>query len=113
MSLRSPRSIVGAISLNNFFSNLQLMISRYYWFVGIIFLTAIVRVWMNSDFALAIALGLPAIAIVSLSRTFWGIQGEFKKILVVTGLVIFCLIVPQVETNTAMFTSPLEELKSH
>ncbi|MEM6612773.1 MAG: hypothetical protein AAF652_11075 [Cyanobacteria bacterium P01_C01_bin.72] len=96
------------------------MISRYYWFVGIIFLTAIVSVWMNSTFYLAIALGLIAIALLSFPRrsnstkhpASYGIQEELKKILVVTGLVLFCLIVPQVETNTAMFTSPLEDLKN-
>ncbi|MEL6580845.1 MAG: hypothetical protein AAFQ14_13930 [Cyanobacteria bacterium J06621_12] len=112
MPLRNPRSIVGqAILLNNFFSNLLLMISRYYWFIGIVFLTAIVSVSMNWAFYLPLALGLIAIALISSPR--WSIQGGFKKTIVVIGLVVFCLIVPQVETNTAIFASPIEDLQNH
>ncbi|MEO1341478.1 MAG: hypothetical protein AAFV28_10145 [Cyanobacteria bacterium J06635_13] len=122
MPLGNPRSIVGqAILLDNFLSNLLLMISRYYLLITTAFLTAIISAWVNFDLYLAIALGLLALALLFLasanisSQNYanWNTQGGIKETVIVISLVVFCLLVPQVETNIATFTSPIEDLKHH
>ncbi|MEL6911796.1 MAG: hypothetical protein AAFO85_16540 [Cyanobacteria bacterium J06598_4] len=122
MPLGNPRSIVGqAILLDNFLSNLLLMISRYYLLITTAFLTAIVSPWINFDLYLAIALGLLTLALLFLASANssnqnyanWSIQGGIKETVVVISLVVFCLLVPQVETNIATFTSPIKDLKHH
>jgi|GEM_PF-2683285 len=42
----------------------------------------------------------------------WQIRGGIKATVILASLITICLIVPQVETNTAIFMSPVDSLKN-
>lgn len=117
MSLGNPRSIVKqTILLSSSLRNLLLMISRRHWFLGAVFLTTAFGIIIKPSFYMAIALVF--CLMVQLSSNFnWlvkgGIKGGIKGTIVLLSLIVFCLIVPQVETNTALFTSPIDNLKNY
>lgn len=122
MSLGNPGSIVKqTILLCSFLHNLLSMISRRHWFLGIAFLTAAFGAVINPSPFLAIAL-LFCLASLSLfpirnqlSSNYLnlGVKGGVKGAIVLLSLIAMCLLVPQVETNTAVFTSPINHLKNH
>lgn len=120
MSLGNPRSIVKQTILLCSFRNLTPMISRRNWLIGIIFLTAAFGALINPPSYIAIALLLFLIALMLLptihqqtnSYLNWQLKGDIKRIIILFSLIVVCLIVPQVETNTAIFTSPIENLKN-
>jgi hypothetical protein len=90
------------------------MISRRHWFLGAVFLTTAFGTLIKPSFYMAIALVF--YLMVQLSNNFNrpikdGIKGGIQGGIVVLSLITFCLIVPQVETNAAVFTSPIEHLK--
>ena len=96
------------------------MISRFNWFIGTLFLIAAFGALMNPPPYLAIALLFFVIGLVllpstdKLTRKYFDcqIKGGTKGAIVLTGLVIICLIVPQVSTDRAkLFTNPIEQLK--
>jgi hypothetical protein len=113
MSLGNYRSIVKqTILLYSFLRNLLLMISRRHWYLGTAFLTAVLSTLINSLPYTVIALVF--CLMVQLSNNFnWHVKGGIKGGIVLISLIIICLIVPQVETNTALFTSPIDNLKNH
>jgi hypothetical protein len=121
MSLGNPRSIVKqTILLCSFLRNLLLMISHRHWFLSIAFLTAVFSAVINPLPSGAIAflfclIGLSLFPIRNqLTKNYlnWGIRGGVKGAIVLLSLIAICLVVPQVETNTAVFTSPLNHLKN-
>lgn len=96
------------------------MISRFNWFIGTLFLMAAFGALMNPPPYIAIALLFFVIGLLLLPSTdkltrkyFAGqIKGRTKGVIVLTSLVIICLIVPQVSTDTAkLFANPIEQLK--
>lgn len=120
MSLGNPRSIVKQKILLCSFRNLIPMISRCNWLIAIIFLTAAFGALINPPSYIAIALLLFLIALMLLPRIEqqtnsylnWQLQEDIKRTIILFSLIVFCLIVPQVETNTAIFTSPMENFKN-
>lgn len=122
MSLGNPRSIVKqTISLCSFLRNLILMISPRHWFFGIVFFTAVLSVLVVPSISVAIALVF-CLLVMSLSPVSnqlsnnylnWDVKGGFKGGIVLLSLIAMCLIVPQVETNRLVFTSPIDHLKNH
>jgi hypothetical protein len=122
MSLGNPRSIVKqTILLCSFLRNLLLMISHRHWFLGIAFLTAAFSAVINPSPSGAIALlfclvGLSLFPIrnqLTSNYLNWGVKGGIKGGIVLLSLIAMCLVVPQVETNTAVFSSPIDHLKNH
>jgi hypothetical protein len=115
MSLGNPRSIVRqTILLSSSLCNLLLMISRRHWFLGAVCLTTAFGTLIKPSFYMAIALVF--CLMVQLSSNFkfnWRIKGGIKGTIVLLSLIVMCLIVPQVETNTALFTSPIDNLKNY
>ena len=96
------------------------MISRFNWFLGTLFLMAAFGALMNPPPYIAIALLFLLMGLVllpptdKLTRRYfdWQIQGGIKGTIVLVSLIIICLIVPQVETNTAkLFARPTDFLK--
>ena len=92
------------------------MISRLNWFVGTLFLMAAFGALMNPPPYIAIALLFFMMGLVLLpptdkiSRKYfnWEIKGGTKGTVVLLSFIIICLIVPQVETDPARFsTSPV------
>lgn len=118
MPLRNPRSIVKQIILTrSFIPNLVLMNSHCK-FVSSVFLAAAFGALISPAAYMAIAL-LSIIAIFlaakdKLTRNYsrWH-EGGIKRAVVLASLLVFCSILPQVETNTAVFTSPIEDLKNN
>jgi hypothetical protein len=112
MSLGNPRSIVRqTILLSSSLRNLLLMISHRHWFLGAVCLTTAFGTLIKPSFYMAIAL---VCLMVQLSSNFnWRVKGGIKGTIVLLSLIVMCLIVPQVETNTALFTSPINNLKNH
>lgn len=115
MSLGNPRSIVKqTILLSSSLCNLLLMISRRHWFLGAVCLTTTYSTLIKPSFYLAIALVFCLLLQLSSKFKFnWYVKGGIKGTIVLLSLIIMCLIVPQVETNTALFTSPINNLKNH
>jgi hypothetical protein len=122
MPLGNPRSIVKqTILLCSLLRNLLLMISPRHWFFGIAFSTAAFSTLVISSTSLAIALVFCLLSLLLLPRgnrsvdnyANWGVKGGVKGGIVLLSLITLCLVVPQVETNTAVFTSPLDHLKNH
>jgi hypothetical protein len=119
MSLGNPRSIVKqTILLCSFLRNL-LMISPRHWFLSIIFLTAVLSVLVVPSISVAIALTfcLLGVSLFPMSNQLshnldWGVKGGIKGRIVLLSLIAMCLIVPQVETNRLVFTSPIDHLKN-
>lgn len=113
MSLGNPRSIVKqTILLSSSLRNLLLMISPRHWFLGAVFLTTAFGTLIKPSFYMAIALVF--CLMVQLSSNFnWRVKGGIKGTIVLLSLIVMCLIVPQVETNTALFTSPIDNLKNY
>ena len=54
---------------------------------------------------------LPTTDKLTCSYCNWRIKGGIKGTIILVSLIIVCLIVPQVETNAEIFTSPIEDLK--
>ena len=86
--------------------------------IGSIFLTSAFCTLINPKVYIAIALWFFMIAIFlpitkKLTRNYftWH-QGGIKRAVVLASLLLFCSILPQVETNTAVFTSPIEDLRN-
>lgn len=122
MPLRNPTSIVKqTILLYSFFPNLRLMISRCNWFIGIVFLSTALGTLVSPSPYIAITLLFLLISMILLPTTDkwanryfdWQTKIGIKRTIVLVSLIIICLIVPQVETNAAIFTSPLENFKNH
>lgn len=96
------------------------MISRFNWFLATLFLMAAFGALMNPPLYIAIAPLFFLIGLVllpptdKLTRRYfnWQIRGGIKGTIVLVSLIVMCLIVPQVETNTAkLFTRPTDLLK--
>ncbi|MEM7760698.1 MAG: hypothetical protein AAF298_21585 [Cyanobacteria bacterium P01_A01_bin.40] len=96
------------------------MVSRFNWFLGMLFLMAAFGSLMNPAPYVAIALlfflmGLILLpAVDKLIRQYFQLQinGGIKSIVILTSLVVVCLIVPQVEPNTSkLFTNPIAYLE--
>lgn len=96
------------------------MVSRCNWFLGMLFLMAAFGSLMNPSPYVAIAvlfflMGLILLPVVD--RLFkqyfkWQIHGGIKTMVILSSLVIICLIVPQVETNTLrLFKNPIAYLE--
>ncbi|MGL5834983.1 MAG: hypothetical protein ACRC1Z_17395 [Waterburya sp.] len=121
MSLGNPRSIVKqTILLCSFLRNLLSMISPRHWFLGIAFSTAVFSVLVVPSISVAIALVLCLLGVSLFSvnnqlsnNLNWGVKGGVKGGIVLLSLIAMCLIVPQVETNRLVFTSPIDHLKNH
>ena len=119
MPLRNPRSIVGQIILTcSFIPNLILMNSRCK-FVSSVFFAAAFGALMSQAAYMAIALLFSTVTIFlptmdKLTRNYssWH-EGGIKRAVILASLLMFCSILPQVETNTAVFTSPIEDLKNN
>lgn len=86
-----------------------LMISRRYWYLGTAFATAALSVLFNPASVMAIALCSLGLTLLACN---WCVKGGIQGGIVLLSLIFMCLIVPQVETNTALFTSPIDRLKS-
>lgn len=98
------------------------MISRLNWFIGTLFLMAAFGALMNPPPYIAIAtlffiMGLVLLPSTDkLSRRYfnWQIRGGVKSAIVLVSFIIICLIVPQVETNPARFSSsPTDEISNY
>jgi hypothetical protein len=122
MPLGNPRSIVKqTILLCSFLRNLLLMISPRHWFLGITFSTAAFSTLVVPSISVAIALVFCLLSLSLLPRgnrsadnyANWEVKGGVKGGIVLLSLITLCLVVPQVETNTAVFTSPIDHLKNH
>lgn len=96
------------------------MISPFNWFLGTLFLMAAFGALINPPFYIAIASLFFLIGLVLLPPTDkstrgyfnWQIRGGIKGTIILVSLIAICLIVPQVETNTAkLFTRPTDLLK--
>ena len=94
------------------------MISRFNWFLGTLFSIAAFGALMNPPLYIAIApLFLLMVVLLPASKSSrgyfnWQIRGGIKGTIVLVSLIAICLIVPQVETNTAkLFTRPTDWLK--
>jgi len=95
------------------------MISRLNWFVGTLFLMAAFGALMNPPPYLAIAALFFMMGLVLLPPTNklsqryfnWKIKGGIKGTVVLVCFIVICLIVPQVETDPAKFsTSPIDRI---
>ncbi|MCC0176758.1 hypothetical protein I4641_07175 [Waterburya agarophytonicola K14] len=101
-----------AVLFNTVSTKLGLMISRFNWFLGTLFLMAAFGALMNPPPYIAIAILFFLIGFVllpptdKLTRKYfqWKIKGGTKGTLVLMSLIIICLIVPQVETNPGKFS---------
>jgi hypothetical protein len=120
MPLGNPTSIVKqTILLYSFLRNL-LMISPRHWFLGTAFLTAALSALIEPSSYMAIALLFFLLGSIlfpirnRLTNNYdsnWRVKGGILGGIVLLSLITICLMVPQVETNTAVFTSPIEHLK--
>ena len=112
MSLTNSRSILRQIILLfNSLRNLSLMIFRHNRFFGIAFLTAVLSISLNF-WLVAIAM-LFCCGLIMLANNFdWQNQAKLKNSLTLVSLLLICLVLPQVETNMANFTSPIERLEN-
>jgi hypothetical protein len=122
MPLGNPRSIVKqTILLCSCLPNLLLMISPRHWFLGIAFSTTLLSIFVVPSTPMAIALVscLLGMSLLPMKNQLtdnygnWGVKGGVKGGIVLLSLIAMCLIVPQVETNAAVFTSPIDYLKNH
>ena len=93
------------------------MISRFNWFVGTLFLIAAFAALINPPFYIAIAIWFLLMGLVLLPPTE-SIEGYFNwheggvSTVILVSFILICLIVPQVETNPARFsTRPTDHLK--
>ena len=113
MSLINRRSILRIILVFNSLDNFKLMVSRYNWFLSIVFLTAAFSVLINPPLyitALFFSLGLMLLATTkSIGRHF---QGGVKNAVILASLIVVCLFIPQVETNMANFKNPTDRLEN-
>ena len=85
------------------------MISPFNWFIGTLSLMAIFSS-IAPMLYLAIAMML---LLLDDESNLWGnplIKGGFKQAIVLTGLLVFCAIVPQVSTDMAKFSNPVEQI---
>lgn len=120
MSLGNPRSIVKqTILLCNFLRNILLMISPRYWYLSTVFLITVLSTLINplSYLVALLFCGLALILLLSknsLSGNYlnWRVKGGIRGTISLVCLIAICLIVPQVETNVALFTSPINHLKN-
>lgn len=121
MPLENKRVILCRVtSLYKYIHNLALMISRFNWFLGTLFLMAAFGALMNPPPYVAIAILFFLMGVVllpptdKLTRRYfnWQISGGIKGTIILVSFIVICLIVPQVETNTAkLFTRPIDLLK--
>ena len=97
------------------------MISRCNWLVGTLFLTAAFGALMNPPSYIAIAtlfflMGLVLLPpIDKLTKRYfnWQIKGGVKGTILLASFIVICLIVPQVETNPARYsTRPTDLLEN-
>ena len=97
------------------------MIFRLNWFAGTLFIIAAFGALMNPPPYVAIAILFLMMGLVLLPPTDrlsqkylrWQINGGTKGTVVLISFIIICLIVPQVETNPARFsTSPTEQISN-
>lgn len=120
MSLGNPRSIVKqTILLCNFLRNFLLMISPRYWYLSTVFLITVLSTLINplSYLVALLFCGLGLILLLSknsLSGNYlnWRVKGGIRGTISLVCLIAICLILPQVETNVALFTSPIDHLKN-
>ena len=95
------------------------MVSRYNWFLGVLFLSAAWGAIINSPFYVAIAMLFSLMGLVLLPPTNkliqhyfnWQIEGGVKKTIILISFVLICLIIPQVETDTAKISNPVNYLQ--
>lgn len=97
------------------------MIYRLNWFVGTLFLMAAFGALMNPPPYLAISILFFLMGLVLLPPTNelsqkylnWKIKGGAKGTVVLICFIVICLIVPQVETDPAKFsTTPIEKISN-
>lgn len=97
------------------------MISRLNWLIGTLFLMAAFGALMNPPPYIAIAILFFMMGLVLLPPTDkiflkyfnWQIRGGTKGTVVLISFIIICLIVPQVETDPAKFsTSPIDRISN-
>ena len=120
MSLRNSRSRAGQTIFPDSFSSQQILTIRCSWFLGLAFLSAALGALLNPPLYIAIAFLFCLIGLMLLPTTNklvdsyfnWQIRGGVKRTVVLTSLIVICLIVPQVETNTAIFTKPIDYLEN-
>jgi hypothetical protein len=122
MSLGNYRNIVKqTILLYSFLRNVLLMISPRHWYLGTVFLTTVLLTVVSTTVFSGLMNALSYIAIALLfclmvqlnSNYNWRVKGGIRGTIVLLSLIVMCLIIPQVETNTALFTSPINNLKNH
>ncbi len=96
------------------------MILRLNGFLVMLFLTAAFGSLMNPPPYIAIAILLFLMGLVllpavdKLMQQYFQrqIKGGIKSIIILTSLLIICIIVPQVDTNTSrLFANPIDDLK--
>lgn len=94
------------------------MISRFNWFLGILFFLAAFGALMLPLYVAIAPLFFLMVVLLpptdKLTRRYfnWQIRGGIKGAIVLVSLILICSIVPQVETNTAkLFTRPTDLLK--
>lgn len=95
------------------------MMSRLNWFIGMLFMMSAFGALMNPPPYIAIAILFFLIGLIlspsvdKLIKRYFNrqINGGIKSAIILVSLLIICLIVPQVETNGALFTSPTAYLK--
>ena len=99
----------------------QKLMSRFNWFIGTLFLMAAFGALINPSPYIAIAIIFFSMGLVLLPSTNklvqkhfnFQVKGGVKGVIVLTGLIVICLIVPQVETNPARFSiRPVERWDS-
>ncbi len=120
MSLVDPRSIVKqTILLCNFLHNFLLMISPRYWYLSTVFLITVLSTLIN-PLSYLVALLFCGLALILLlhknpltsNYLNWRIKGGIRGTISLICLIVICLVVPQVETNAALFTTPIDHLKN-
>ena len=90
---------------------------RYNWFVrSLFFVTASIALISPAAMMLALWLFLLAMIFVpttnKLSRHSFSWQLGIKQKIALASLLLFCSLIPQADTNMAVFTSPIEDLKN-
>jgi hypothetical protein len=95
------------------------MISPRYWYLSTVFLITVLSTLINplSYLVALLFCGLGLILLLSknsLSGNYlnWRVKGGIRGTISLVCLIAICLILPQVETNVALFTSPIDHLKN-
>ncbi|HEY9772067.1 MAG TPA: hypothetical protein V6C71_26780 [Coleofasciculaceae cyanobacterium] len=95
------------------------MISHCNWFLGVLFLIAALGAIINPLCYIAIAMLFSLMGLVLLPPADklrqhyfnWQIKGGVKRTIVLMSFVLICLITPQVETDLAKISNPVNYLQ--